>query len=252
MQLEAAAERFAVFQAGFPLLLVRVRICPPLKTLGGIMLLVPYAVRKNEWLGLIAKRYAVSLKQLLSYNPQIRDPDHVWVGTIIKVPIDNSIRPKDSQFPKDLRSPILGPYLRAPDGTVIHLPERVWLSRMGIVGGGWVHLTQEDLKGAYVEGVRGDKYQVWFNLSIRKSESESSRTGKEIGKDLAADGARHLGKSKTADINIMPKTPKVMSGAISVLSSLLDPTNMDGEALFLVSAENGTMTIVRITYQAGH
>jgi LysM repeat protein len=212
------------------------------------MLLVPYAVRKNEWLGLIAKRYAVSLKQLLSYNPQIRDPDHVWVGTLIKVPIDNSIGPKDTQPPKDLRSPILGPCVRAPDGTVIHLPERVWLPRLGIVGGGWVHLTQEDLKYAHVEGVRGDKYQVWFSLSIGESESESSRTGKEIGKDLAADGTRHMGKS----VHIMPKSPGVMSGAISVLFSLLDPTNTDGEASFLVSAENGTMTTVRITYPAGH
>jgi hypothetical protein len=147
-----------------------------------------------------------------------------------------------------LRSPILGPYVRAPDGTVIHLPERVYLPRLGIVGGGWVHLTQVDLKGAHVEGVRGDKYQVWFNLPIRESESESSRAGKEIGKDSAADGARHVGKS----VHIMPKMPKVLSGAISVLFSLLDPTIMEGEAFFLVSAENGTVTTARITYQAGH
>jgi hypothetical protein len=215
------------------------------KTRGGIMLLVPYAVRKNEWLCLIAKRYKVSLKQLLSYNPQIRDPDHVWVGTVIKVPIDNSLGPTDIQVPKDMASPILGPWVQAPDGAIIRLPSRIWLSRSGFVGGGWVHLTREDVKGAAVSGTRGVQYEVSFYLSF---EEDTHPEGAEAAKDISKDVGEHGAVETGVHTGLLPKTASPMG----ILLSLLNPKNGEGEDQFLVTADNGTRTVVKVLYAAGH
>src|SRR5215468_5551855 len=96
------------------------------------MLWVDYAIRKGDWLAGIARRYKTTLKELRAHNPQISDPDHVFVGTMIKVPIDNSISPADIGVPKDLPPPIVGLYVRAPDGVVIRFPSHIKLPYYGL------------------------------------------------------------------------------------------------------------------------
>jgi LysM repeat protein len=208
------------------------------------MLLVPYAIRKNEYLDLIARRNRITLKQLLSYNPQIRDPDHVWVGTIIKVPIDNSIMPGDVPVSRDLGNPIIGPWVKAPDGTIIRLPTRLWLHRAGIFSGAWCSLTQKDVKGATVTGVRGVGYRVSFFLSFGETNSEAAEAAQDLGKDVAEHGAVEGG----VHVGALPESASPMG----IILSVINPSNVEGQDTFLVTADNGTRTVVTVLYPAEH
>jgi hypothetical protein len=167
---------------------------------GGIMLLVPYAIRKNEWLGLIARRNKISLRELLKYNPQIHDPDHVWEGTIIKVPIDNSISPPDLSAAKDLPAPIVGPFVKAPDGVIIRLPDHIRLPYYGLA-----YISHERAGSASVRGTRATGYAVTLVLWDLE-ESHGAKAAKEVGEHAAVEGGVHLGVLPPVDLSAIRQT----------------------------------------------
>jgi len=51
-----------------------------------------YTVKKGDYLGKIAKEFGVGLQDLLKMNPQIKNPDKIMVGDIIKVPTQQQSR----------------------------------------------------------------------------------------------------------------------------------------------------------------
>jgi LysM repeat protein len=215
------------------------------------MLWVSYAIRKNDWLGLIATRHHVSLKELLAHNPAIRDPDHVPIGTVIKVPIDNSVSAGEIAAAKDSPPPILTPHATAPDGAIIRLPDLV---RLPYYKYGWVHITQERLHGASVTGSRVSGYHVSFSLPE--------------GKDSPVDAGKRVVEQRTAGSGLNPPLPRGPSsgvpalkhkppgpglkpptgGPMHVILSLLDPTPTGGLHSFLVRADNGAFAQITIIY----
>lgn len=196
------------------------------------MMLVPYVVRKNEWLGLIARMHHVSLRELLRYNPQIRNPDHLWEGMTIKVPLDNAIRPGDVSAGRDANVPILGPYATAPDGTIIRLPSSVSLPYYGIA-----RITSAMARGADVTGMRGVGYALTLVVGDGSGHA-GAEFAKDVGEHGAVEGGIHGG--------VLPRT----AGPLAILLSLLNPKTAGGEYMFTVMADNGTRTKVTVQYPA--
>ena len=46
-----------------------------------------YIVEKGDTLWLIAKRFGVSLEELIRANPQIKDPNKIYPGNRINIPL---------------------------------------------------------------------------------------------------------------------------------------------------------------------
>jgi LysM repeat protein len=61
---------------------------PPVKCDGQL-----YTVRATDSLFLIARRFGVTVEQILAVNPQIKDPNLIFVGQVICIP--RVVRPKD-------------------------------------------------------------------------------------------------------------------------------------------------------------
>ncbi|WP_066897275.1 LysM peptidoglycan-binding domain-containing protein [Mycolicibacterium houstonense] len=91
--LGAIATRFAVSLAG--LVSVNPQLADPNRIFPGQVITIPgsfpapgpdYVVRSGDTLGAIASRFAVSVTGLVLANPQIADPNRIFVGQVITVP----------------------------------------------------------------------------------------------------------------------------------------------------------------------
>src|SRR5699024_615312 len=64
-----------------------------------------YIVEKGDTLWLIAKRFGVSLEELIRANPQIKDPNKIYPGNRINIPLPSeggmsvyTVRPGDTMW----------------------------------------------------------------------------------------------------------------------------------------------------------
>ena len=48
---------------------------------------IEYTVKKGDTLGGIAKKYGVTVDAILALNPSIKDPNKIYVGQVIKIPV---------------------------------------------------------------------------------------------------------------------------------------------------------------------
>jgi LysM repeat protein len=193
------------------------------------MLWVNYVVQKNEWLDLIARRYKVNLKVLIAHNPQIINPDRIWPGEVISVPIDNSIAPGELTPPKDLPPPILGPHVVAPDGAIIRLPQFIRLPFYG-----QAHITQEDCERASVQLTDRGYYVSFYHDS--GPSSEAGDVAKDVGEHAVTEGAVAKG--------LLP----AFGGWVVTILSTLNPSSAEKEFPFVVTADNGKDATINILY----
>ena len=61
---------------------------------------VDYTVKKGDTLNAIAKKYNVTLSAIMAVNPQIKDPNKIYVGQVIKIPIPTQ-QNSTSAIPKE-------------------------------------------------------------------------------------------------------------------------------------------------------
>jgi hypothetical protein len=197
------------------------------------MYLVPYIVRKNETLVLIAKRFGVTLKELLQYNQAINNPDLIFVGQQIKVPVDvGTITSDDITIPTDNPIPRI-PYVRTKDDAIIELPDHIKLPYRGNT-----RITQEYAQHAGVSGSKGQGYRV--SISISEAEGPGKAAAKELGGAVAGGIA-----NKAAETGgIMPKLPF----GVGLFLDMITPKSLAGEYQFMSTADNGTAVAVMITY----
>lgn len=48
---------------------------------------IEYTIKKGDTLGAIAKKYGVTVDAILALNPSIKDPNKIYVGQVIKIPV---------------------------------------------------------------------------------------------------------------------------------------------------------------------
>ena len=70
-----------------------------------------YTVVLGDTLGSLAKTHGVKLADLIAANKQIKNPDRIYPGDIIKIPggRNTTIKPKDSPAPKKEKPPVKKP-----------------------------------------------------------------------------------------------------------------------------------------------
>jgi len=58
----------------------------------------PYTVQSHDTMYLIAKKYGVSLNQLIQANPQVYNPNIIWPGMVLNIPDNNNASYSTSQY----------------------------------------------------------------------------------------------------------------------------------------------------------
>jgi spore germination protein len=51
------------------------------------MMLIDYTIQTGDTLWSLAQRFGTSVEEIMFYNPQITDADHIYVGQTITLPV---------------------------------------------------------------------------------------------------------------------------------------------------------------------
>lgn len=65
-----------------------------------------YKVKPNDTLSKIADRFSVSLQLLMAFNPEIQNPNHIFVGQVIQIPNLDDV-PANADFTQPVVSPAI-------------------------------------------------------------------------------------------------------------------------------------------------
>lgn len=179
---------------------------------------VVYEIKKGDVLSVVAKRYGVTVQEILGLNPQVTDPDKIRFGQKLKMPsrvnLDN---------PKPVKPRASSPRQTSGDGDVYVVQAGDSLSVIAYRAG----IDVSDLRTA--NGISGDKILVGQELIIPE--------GGTMPKKESAPRASSLREApEPQPVSTLPVT----SEEEAVSESLLPPEPATGDA----SAGVQTYTVV--------
>jgi uncharacterized YkwD family protein/spore coat assembly protein SafA len=56
----------------------------------GAVSAAPYTVKANDTMWLISQKYGISLNALIQANPQVKNPNYIWPGMVLNIPVSGS------------------------------------------------------------------------------------------------------------------------------------------------------------------